>query len=217
MPGPARRAYNATWGRLFAASYDRMLAGTERAGLRDRRAELLSRARGRTLEIGAGTGLNLEHYPEDVGELILTEPFEPMARRLRERAAEVARPTRVVVAAADSLPVDDSSLDTVVCTLVLCSVEDPTASLAEVTRVLRPGGRLLFLEHVRAEDAGLARWQDRLERPWRFIGHGCHDNRDTVATIAVSGLEIEDVEHGRMPKAPPIVRPLAVGSAVKAG
>ena len=98
---------------------------------------------------------------------------------------------------------------------MLCTVEDPAASLAEVARVLRPGGRLLFLEHVRAEDPGLARWQDRLERPWRFIGHGCHDNRDTVATIAASGLEIEDVESGRMPKAPPIVRPMAIGSASK--
>ena len=96
-----------------------------------------------------------------------------------------------MVAPADRLPFDDDSFDTVVVTLVLCTVEDLDATLAEVARVLRPGGRLLFLEHVRAEEPRLARWQDRLERPWRFIGHGCHPNRDTVATIAASPLELE--------------------------
>lgn len=208
------RAYDATWGRIFAATYDRMLAEQEEAGVRERRAKLLAGARGRTLELGAGTGMNLEHYPDAVGELVLTEPFGPMARRLRERVAASGRAAEVIETGAERLPFDDSSFDTVVSTLVLCTVEDAGAALAEVRRVLRPDGRLLFLEHVRSDDPGVARWQDRLERPWRFVGHGCHPNRDTVAAISGT-LSIEELERDRLPKAPPIVRPLVVGSAVK--
>ncbi len=213
----AKRAYDATWGRLFAAIYDRSLAATEEAGLGDRRAALLAGASGRTLEIGAGTGVNLERYPDAVSELILTEPFEPMARRLRERVAAAGREATVVVAPAERLPVDDGSIDTVVVTLVLCTVGDLPATLDEVARVLKPGGRLLFIEHVRSEDAAVARRQDRLERPWRFVAHGCHPNRDTVAAIEASGLELSGLEHGRMPKAPEFVKPLVQGVAVKPG
>jgi SAM-dependent methyltransferase len=216
MAGLMHRAYDATWGRFFAASYDRMLAASEEAGLGERRRTLLAEAEGRTLEIGAGTGVNLAHYPESVRELVLVEPFEPMARRLRERLAESGREGEVVVAPAERLPVPDASVDTVVTTLVLCTVERPEAALAEAHRVLRPGGRLLFLEHVRAADERLARWQDRLERPWRFVGHGCHPNRDTVGTVRASPLELERVEHGRVPKAAAIVRPLAQGVARRA-
>lgn len=215
MSGFARRAYDATWGRLFATTYDWMLSSTEEAGLSDRRAELLAGARGRTLELGAGTGLNLEHYTDAVTELVLTEPFGPMARQLRERLVDSGRAAEVVEAPADRLPFEDASFDTVVGTLVLCTVDDPAGSLAEVARVLRPGGRLLFLEHVRSADPGLARWQDRLEHPWWVFGHGCHPNRDTVATIRASGLVVEELDDDRMPKAPPIVRPLAIGSATK--
>jgi ubiquinone/menaquinone biosynthesis C-methylase UbiE len=120
----------------------------------------------------------------------------------------------VVEAPAERLPFEDSSFDTAVFTLVLCTAPDPQAALTETARILRPGGKLLFLEHVRAEDAGLARWQDRLEKPWRFVGDGCHCNRDTVATIEASPLAVERVEHGKLPKAPPIVRPLVRGEAV---
>lgn len=217
MDSAFQRAYDATWGRVFAAIYDRMLAATEEAGLRERRRELLAGASGRTLELGAGTGVNLELYPEAVSELILTEPFEPMARRLRERLAESGRKASVLVAPAERLPVEDASIDTVVVTLVLCTVADPEATLAEVARVLRPGGRLLFIEHVRAPDPKLARRQDRFERPWRFVGHGCHPNRDTVAAIEASPLRLEGVERGSIPKAMSIVRPLAQGSAVRDG
>lgn len=213
MASPLRRAYDATWGRFFAAIYDRMLAASEEAGLRERRRELLTRAAGRTLELGAGTGINVELYPAAVTELILTEPFGPMARRLRERVAGSGRNAEVVVAAAEDLPVADASVDTVVVTLALCTVADPDGVLAEVARVLRPGGRLLFLEHVRSENPRTARWQDRLERPWQFAGHGCHPNRDTVATIEASPLELERLERGRVPKAAAIVEPLAVGVA----
>ncbi len=214
MSGLAGRAYDATWGRIFAAGYDRMQAAGEEAGMRERRGQLLARARGRTLELGAGTGLNLEHYPAAVDELVLTEPFEPMARRLRERLAASGRAAEVVEARAERLPFPDGSFDTVVCTLVLCTVKDPVAALEEIERVLRGGGRLLFCEHVRSRHPGLARWQDRLERPWELFGHGCHPNRDTVAAIGASSLELEEVERDRLPKAPPIVRPLAIGSAL---
>lgn len=217
MAGGLKRAYDATWGRAFAAMYDRALENTEEAGMRDRRRELVAEARGRTVEIGAGTGLNFEHYPDAVEELVLTEPFEPMARRLRERAAGSAgsRTVTVVEAPADRLPVEDDWADTVVCTLVLCTVDDVPATLAEISRILKPGGRLLFAEHVRSDDPGLARWQDRLEGPWKLVGHGCRCNRDTVAAIEESALTVESVDLGSLPKAAPIVRPLAVGSAVR--
>jgi ubiquinone/menaquinone biosynthesis C-methylase UbiE len=121
----------------------------------------------------------------------------------------------VVQAGAEALPFEDASFDTAVFTLVLCTVPAPNAALAEAARILRPGGRLLFVEHVRSRHPGLARWQDRLERPWRFLGDGCHCNRDTAATIEASAFTVEQLEHGRMPKSPPIVRPLVYGRAAR--
>jgi ubiquinone/menaquinone biosynthesis C-methylase UbiE len=202
--------------RIFAALYDRLLSGTERAGLRDMRAELLAGARGRTLELGAGTGLNLAHYTDAVTELVLTEPDPHMARRLRKRLEEEPpAPGRVEVieAQAERLPFEDQSFDTVVSTLVLCSVESPGGAAAEIGRVLKPDGRLLYLEHVRSGDPAVARWQDRLERPWGWLGAGCHPNRDTLAQLEATGLLAEPVERDQMPKAPPIVRPLVRGEA----
>lgn len=211
------RLYDATWGRLFAAVYDRGLKGTEEAGLREMRRETLRAARGRTIDLGAGTGANLDLYPEAVSELILAEPDPHMAKRLRQRLAESSNPAELFEASAEALPFEDSSFDTAVFTLVLCTVPDPEKALAEAARVLKPGGRLLFVEHVRAEEPGLARWQDRLEKPWRFLGDGCHCNRDTVANIEASPLTVDRVERGKLPKAPPIVKPLARGTASLAG
>jgi ubiquinone/menaquinone biosynthesis C-methylase UbiE len=208
------RIYDATWGRGFAALYDFFFKAVEEAGLREMRRELLSQAGGRTLDIGSGTGANLDLYPERVTELVMAEPDPHMARQLRQKLARSDRRAEFVEAGAESLPFEDASFDTAVFTLVLCSVADPRAALVEVARVLKPGGRMLFLEHVRANDPSLARWQDRLEKPWRFLGDGCHCNRDTVATIEASPLAVEHVERGRLPKAPPITRPLARGSAV---
>jgi ubiquinone/menaquinone biosynthesis C-methylase UbiE len=136
-----------------------------------------------------------------------------MADQLRERVARMDRPVEVVQAPAERLPFPDDSFDTAVCTLVLCTVEDPEAVLREAERVLRPGGRLLFLEHVRSEEPGLARWQDRLHGPWHAFGHGCHCNRDTLATLEASPLAVDSVDRGAIPKAPPLVRPMIMGSA----
>jgi ubiquinone/menaquinone biosynthesis C-methylase UbiE len=208
------KIYDATWGRMFSAMYDRAFEATEEAGLREMRRELLAAARGRVLELGAGTGLNLELYPETVEALTLTEPDPHMSKQLHKRLAESSRAgAEAVEAPAEKLPFPDDSFDTAVVTLVLCTVPDPNAALAEIKRVLKPGGQLLFLEHVRSGDPGLAKWQDRLERPWRFLGDGCHCNRDTVATIGAAGFELADVEDDTLPKAPPLVRPLVRGSA----
>jgi SAM-dependent methyltransferase len=214
VPG---RIYEATGGRLFAAVYDRLTADAEEAGLADLRAAVLAEAQGATLELGAGTGANIAHYPDAVTELVLTEPGEHMARRLRDKLAASGRDAQVVVAPAERLPFEDGRFDTVTATLMLCTADDPAAALREVARVLRPGGRLLFLEHVRAdEDAGLARWQDRLEGVWGYLAAGCHPNRDTLAAIEHAGFTVEAVERGRFPKAPPLVRPLISGRAIRA-
>jgi ubiquinone/menaquinone biosynthesis C-methylase UbiE len=205
--------------RFFAAVYDRMTAASEEAGLNRMRAELLREASGRTLELGAGTGRNLPHYPEAVTELVLTEPDRFMARQLRKALSERApkATVEVVEAPAESLPLPDASFDTAVSTLCLCTVDDQGRALAELLRVLRPGGRLLFLEHVRNPEGGrAARWQDRLQRPWGWVAAGCHPNRATDQMLStVHGLSIERLDRERLPKAPAIVRPMIAGSAVR--
>ena len=203
------------YGRLFARFYDRSMAASESAGLTQHRAALLAGARGRVLELGAGTGLNLGHYPAAVSELVLTEPEEPMLRRLAPRAASATPPAVALPATAEALPFADTSFDTVVSTLTLCTVSDLAAALAEARRVLVPGGRLLFLEHVRADDARAARRQDRLTPLWRRVGHGCHPNRDTLAAIEAARFDVERVDRDRFPRAPRIVAPLIRGSAVR--
>lgn len=201
---------------IFARLYDWMLDSTERAGLAEMRHSLLATASGRTLELGAGTGHNLEHYTEAVTELVMTEPDPHMATRLRKRLAEegtaAGRPA-VIEASAEELPFDDGSFDTVVATLVFCTIPDPERAAAEARRVLVEDGRLLYIEHVRSSSPRLARWQDRLERPWGFIGAGCHPNRATDQLFAGAGFWMDRMERGTMPKAPPIVRPLIRGVA----
>ncbi len=159
------RIYDATWGRGFAALYDRCSKAAEDEGLREMRRETLAEASGRTIDLGAGTGANLGLYPEAVTELVLAEPDPHMLRKLRVKVGEAAVDAEVVEAPAENLPFEDSSFDTAVFTLVLCTVPDPVATLAEVSRVLRPGGKLLFVEHVRAEDAGLARGRTASRSP----------------------------------------------------
>ena len=207
------KIYDATWGRGFSALYDRCFKASEEAGLRDLRRDLIGGARGRVLELGAGTGLNLDLYPDSVQDLTLTEPDPHMVKQLRKRVAELRSAAQVIEAPGEELPFEDDSFDTAVVTLVLCTVPNPTATLAEIKRVLKPGGQFLFLEHVRSSDSDLAKWQDRLEKPWRFLGDGCHCNRDTEAAIKAAGFELSGVEHPELPKAPPIVKPMAKGSA----
>ncbi len=201
------------WGRVFAASYDRVLAGTEKAMLGGLRSSLLGQANGDVLEIGGGTGANLPYYGEHVESLTITEPEEPMARRLERHMRDRATTATVVRAPAEQLPFADASFDVAVSTLVLCTVTDQPRALAELHRVLRPGGRLLFIEHVRSPDPRLARWQDRLNGLQQKIGHGCNCNRATGEALADAGFAIEQLERDTLLKAPPIVRPLIVGVA----
>jgi ubiquinone/menaquinone biosynthesis C-methylase UbiE len=161
----------------------------------------------------AGLAPTSPFYPEGIEELVIAEPEEPMARRLERKLAGHSPTARVVRAPAEELPFEDQSFDFVVSTLVLCTVDDPARALAEIRRVLRPNGQLVFLEHVRSEDPGLARWQDRLHGVQVRIGHGCHCNRRTLETIEGAGFSISELEHDRLRKAPPIVRPLIAGVA----
>ncbi len=201
------------WEHVFSALYDPLLWVGERTGMAKRRRDLLSQADGRVLELGAGTGLNLPHYPDEIAELTLTEPAAPMLPKLERRLRKTDRDGQVVVATAEDLPFDDDSFDTVVSTLVLCTVDDPRRAIEETARVLRPGGKLLFLEHVRADTRRLARWQDRLHRPWHAFAAGCHANRPTVDLLRDSPLSVEAVDHDRWAWMPALVHPLAFGSA----
>jgi SAM-dependent methyltransferase len=187
---------------LFAAGYDLVFARAERAGMAHHRRSLLASASGRVLEIGAGTGLNLPHYPDGI-DLVLSEPEPPMARR-------IAAP--VVAARAEELPFADASFDTVVSTFVLCTVAEPARAVGELARVLRPGGRLLFIEHVRG-DGALARWQDRLDGIWRRVGNGCHANRDTLDVLR-DRFDVH-ARHDTWRRMPRLIRPLVLGTAVK--
>ena len=188
--------------KAFAALYDRLNKGAEDAGVREWRAGLLAGATGPTLEIGAGTGLNLEHYPPAVTRLVLLEPDPGMAARLQGRLDASGRQAELVSASAVPLPFADGEFETVVVTLVLCSVPDPGAALAEIRRVLAPGGRMLFMEHVRSENPKTARLQDRIRPLYNVIGRGCNPNRETLATLEASGLAVESVRRETVPKAP---------------
>jgi ubiquinone/menaquinone biosynthesis C-methylase UbiE len=197
---------------LFAATYDRMSAKGEEAGMAAHRQQLLARATGRVLEIGGGTGANLRHYGPGVETLTVTEPEEPMLKRLRKKASTEAPHVVLVQAPAEELPFEDDSFDTAVSRLVLCGVDDQSRALGELRRVLKPGGTLLFIEHVRSDDPGLARLQDRVNGLNNFVV-GCDCNRRTLDSIRAAGFEVGDVEHTTMPRSPRFVSPLIVGEA----
>ena len=178
--------------RLFAALYDRLNSAAEQGWQGERRSRLLSGVRGEILEIGGGTGANLPHY-RAAGRVVVTEPDPFMRKRMRPKLAQAHVPVEVLETGAQELPFADGSFDVVVSTLVLCTVPDQRAALAEIRRVLRPEGKLIFMEHVRGPGR-TARWQDRIEPLWMKLFAGCHPNRDTVAAIEAAGFRLEDFE-----------------------
>lgn len=192
---------------LFAALYDIMARAADRRYYAPRRAEVAAEAAGDVHEIGAGTGANLPYYPTGV-RLVAVEPDRHMRRRANRRAKALGRRVAFVGAAAEALPFADEAFDVVVSTLVLCSVADPVAAAKEMWRVLRPGGMVRLLEHVRADAPDLARWQDLVTPVWRRLGAGCHPNRPTLETLRQVGFEVIRVRHESF--GPPPVRPHVV-------
>ena len=198
---------------LLAPLYDSIMAGVERSCLGRWRGELLKQARGAVLEIGAGTGVNLQHYPEGLERMVLLEPDPGMRRQLVSKSSHLSQ-VEFCEEPSEALPFASDSFDTVVSTLVLCTTPDPAASLAEIKRVLKPGGQLLFLEHVLAGDnPRYAAWQRRLEPLWKRCAGGCHLTRDTERSIKDAGFELTEVTRERMRKSLPLIAPTVRGSA----
>ena len=198
--------------RFFAFTYDRFSKGMEDAGLAEMRRNLIEGASGDVLEIGGGTGANLGYYGAGVESLTVTEPERPMLRRLERKARQQNSQATILRAPAEDLPFEDASFDTVVSTLVLCGVDDQPRAVRELRRVLRPGGRLIFIEHVRSDDARVAKMQDRMNPLNRFCVL-CDCNRPTLETIRAAGFEVTQLEQTELPKAPPFARPLIIGTA----
>jgi len=198
----------------FAAVYDPVLWYAEHRSMGDRRRTLLAHATGRVLEIGAGTGLNLRHYPDAVEDLVLVEPSLPMTRRLARKLDVLGSPASVVRASAEFLPFPDNSFDCVVASFVFCTVTDPCRSLQELARVTRPGGLFLFLEHVRASSSRLAFWQDRLNPIWCRLANGCNCNRATLETFLNSPFTVVHLDRADWHWMPFTVRPTIEGRAV---
>ena len=202
---------------LVAAIYDRLMRASEKACLNQWRAELLQDLRGEVLEVGAGTGVNLPHYPKAVGRLVVSEPDRHMRRRLQARCgpSELCQ-VEVSDASLEGLPMAPVSFDAVVSTLVLCSVQDLHAALAEAFRVLRPGGCFVFLEHVAAAaNPRRLKWQHRIEPLWKRLAGNCHLTRRTEEAIITAGFAIERIQRASIRKAMPIVRPSIRGVARK--
>lgn len=203
---------------LFARWYPYVVGLSEKAGQSQTRADLLAKAEGRTLEIGAGNGYNLPHYTARVTELVVSEPSSYMLRHLRDRLTEQPPPVgswELVQCGAERLPFEDDSFDTVCACFVHCTIGDPPAALREIARVLKPGGTYLFLEHVLDPDhAIVAKAQDLLDRPHTWIAAGCHPNRRTEDLLAASPLQVTELVRGRMPRSSPTVRPTIRGVAI---
>ncbi len=198
---------------IKARIYDALTTQLDRKGFGERRERQVADLRGDVLEIGAGTGLNVPRY-RLARRLVALEPDHTYARRLRARGDAAGIPVEVVEGRAEDLPFAGASFDHVVTTLALCSVGDLDGSLREIWRVLRPGGSLRFLEHVRGEGA-TARWQDRLTPLQRRIADGCHLNRDTAAAIERAGFCIEHLERFDLPAGIRLIRPAIQGTALK--
>ncbi|MEQ1508089.1 MAG: methyltransferase domain-containing protein [Myxococcota bacterium] len=197
----------------FAPLYDGVLARSERTFLAGWRATLVGDLSGRVLEIGAGTGANLPYYPPEVDELVLTEPSEPMRAQLVQKLALArVRSVRVDPSPAESLAAPDRSVDAVVGTLVLCSVADPARALAEIARVLRPGGTFRFVEHVGGH--GWRRAAQRVLEPgWACVAGNCRLTRPTLDHVRAAGFVVDRVTVEEPPTVPAFLRPWIRGSA----
>jgi SAM-dependent methyltransferase len=208
---------------LFAAWYDRLLLPAERAGLAERRARLLRAAHGRVLEVGGGTGLNLAHYSarpvaaggvDAVDRVDVIEPDAAMRRRLEPRAAAAPVPVQVHPGGVDD-PFPAPTYDTIVCSLVLCTVPDLDRAVARLHEALAPDGRLLFLEHVRSYG-----WWGRVQHAatpaWSRLMAGCRLDRDVLGALRRGGFLVSDVDHFRMPRSCGLVHHAVAGTAVDA-
>jgi len=201
---------------LMAKSYDYAMRSTEKKCLHGWRKELLSQASGELLEIGAGTGVNLQHYPESVTQIVLSEPDTQMRKRLQRKTVETQKDRfHIVDWNADSIEMPDASFDTIVSTLVLCSVPSLETSLKEIYRLLRPNGTFLFLEHIISNHPPTLTWQRRIEPYWSFCAGNCHLTRDTAAAIHATGLQIEQLTEAPMTGTPAFVRRTIRGAARK--
>lgn len=164
-----------------------------------KRAALVPQATGRVLEIGIGTGHNLRHYdPERVSEIVAVDPAEQMHQKARRRATEAGIPVDVRGVSAEGLPLDDGEFDTVVCTFTLCTIPEPEPAVAEMRRVLRPGGELIFCEHGLAPDPGVRKWQHRLNPVQNRVAGGCNLDRDIAALLAPH-FDTAPIETGYLP------------------
>ncbi len=167
------------------------------------RRKVVPRARGTVLEIGIGTGLNLEHYdPQKVERVIGLDPSEASWELARERAATCEFELEFIGLPSETIPLDAASIDSVLCTFSLCTIPDPIAALAEMRRVLRPGGELIFAEHGEAPDAGVLKWQNRLNGLWQKMAGGCNLNRPIPSLLRESQFEIQDMEQMYLPSTP---------------
>jgi ubiquinone/menaquinone biosynthesis C-methylase UbiE len=201
---------------LMATVYDSFMGTMERAGLSAWRQALLAEVSGRVLEVGAGTGVNVPFYPRDVERLVVAEPDANMRKRLAQKVQALGAGAEVSDASALALPWGDGSFDAVVCTLVLCTVPDPARALAEIHRVLVPGGAFVYLEHVAADHhPGRLAWQRRLEPFWSPLAGGCRLTRRTSDTIRDAGFDVAGETRESARKAMPLVRTMVRGIARK--
>lgn len=203
---------------LMVKFYDRMMQDAEDKGLREWRASLLKDVSGDVLELGAGTGANLPFYSQAVKQLILSEPSNGMRQQLKQKIKIGTRLTTIEISSDDAecLTLPDESVDAVVCTLVLCSVNNPAKALSEIYRVLRPKGKLFFIEHVLAtNNPKRVRWQRCFAFLWKYLAGGCHITRETEKAISQAKFELLEIERQSMRGVPAIVRPSIRGVAIK--
>lgn len=202
---------------IVALIYDKFMAASEEACLRDWRRALLQKVHGDVLEIGAGTGASIDFYPESVKNIVFSEPDKAMRGQLAVRVAEsTLKNATISSASAEEIEAKDGVYDFIVTSLVCCSVTNLEAVLEQIHRALKPGGRLVFLEHVAAiEGTKRRKWQNLLNPLWRKVAGNCHLNRETEKAIISAGFEISEIKRESMRKAISLVRPTIRGIAVK--